>query len=208
MKVIAIDTPAAASDLKLLDDMHRLRARIFRDRLSWNVSCVDGREYDEFDRLAPTYIIALSSTARIVGCVRLLPATGPTMIQEVFPSLIEGGHLIAHPKMIESSRFCVDTNDKEGKAEGSLNRVTFLMFAGILEWCLANSYSELVTATDVRFERILRRAGWPMRRLGNPVTINETRSVGGLLPISSDIFDLLRPADYFSLRIDGHTRAA
>jgi N-acyl-L-homoserine lactone synthetase len=35
------------------------------------------------------------------------------------------------------------------------------MFAGIVEWCLAAGYHEIVTATDVRFERIHNRAGFP-----------------------------------------------
>lgn len=208
MKVLAIRTPTAKSELEILDEMHCLRARVFRGRLSWNVLCVDGREYDEFDRQAPTYIIALSSTGRVVGSVRLLPAVGTTMLQSVFPQLLEGGHLESHRGMIESSRFCVDTADEEGRADGSLHLATLTMFAGIVEWCLMNRYSELVTATDVRFERILNRAGWPMRRLGRPTMINETRSVAGLLPINPQIFERLRPEQYHSSFADAQTRAA
>ena len=129
------------------------------------------------------------------------------MLQSVFSQLLEGGHLDAHRGMIESSRFCVDTTDEEGRADGSLHLATLSMFAGIIQWCVVNGYSELVTATDVRFERILNRAGWPMRRLGNPTMINETESVAGLLPIDLQIFERLRPEQFFSSFADAQTKA-
>jgi N-acyl-L-homoserine lactone synthetase len=208
MNVLAIRTPTTQRDLEILDQMHRLRAKVFQRRLSWNVQCIDGREYDDFDRLAPTYIIALSSRARVVGCARLLPATGSTMLGSVFPQLLHSGRLSAHRGMIESSRFCVDTDDEEGRVEGSLHSATLMMFAGIVEWCLLNGYTELATATDVRFERILNRAGWRMRRLGSPTMINETRSVAGVLPVDFETFDRLRPEPYSSSLIGMQTRAA
>lgn len=52
-----------------------------------------------------------------------------------------------------------------------MHQATLTMFAGIIEWSMANGYDEIVTATDLRFERILNRAGWPLRRLGEPVEI-------------------------------------
>jgi acyl homoserine lactone synthase len=72
------------------------------------------------------------------------------------------------------------------------------MFAGIVEWCMASGYNEIATATDVRFERILKRAGWPMDRLGDPTMINETRSVAGILPADTASFHRLRPDGYHS----------
>ncbi len=54
---------------------------------------------------------------------------------------------------------------------------------------MANGYNEIATATDVRFERILKRAGWPMQRLGDPTMINETRSIAGILPVDIASFN-------------------
>lgn len=198
MRVIAIAKPRTASETRIIDEMHRLRARVFQGRLSWNVRCVDGREYDEFDALSPTYILTLSGHDAVIGCARLLPVIGTTMLASVFPQLLRRGRLPAHPRMIESSRFCVDTECEEGRADGSLHAATLTMFAGIVEWSMANGYSEIATATDVRFERILKRAGWPMQRLGDPTMINETRSVAGVLPADAESFKRLRPAGYHS----------
>lgn len=198
MRVTAIAKPRTDSEKGILDEMHRLRARIFQGRLSWNVRCVADREYDEFDDLAPTYIVVLSGEDAVIGCARLLPATGTTMLGAVFPQLLRDGRLKAHQGLIESSRFCVDTGCEEGRAQGSLHAATLTMFAGIVEWCMANGYHEIATATDVRFERILKRAGWPMQRLGEPTMINETHSVAGILPADAASFERLCPDGYQS----------
>jgi N-acyl-L-homoserine lactone synthetase len=198
MRVIAIKTPGTPFERNAIDEMHQLRARIFRGRLAWNVSCVSGREYDEFDRLKPTYILALTSQDRVAGCARLLPATGTTMLSSVFQQLLHEGHLPTHERMVESSRFCVDTEVAAARGQGALHSATLSMFAGIVEWSVGQGYTEIATATDVRFERILTRAGWPMTRLGNVVMINETRSVAGLLRADRASFERLRPDDYQS----------
>lgn len=198
MQVVAISAERGSRDKKLLEAQHRLRARVFFDRLGWEVSVVDGQEADAFDRLQPTYILAVADTDLVVGCARLLPATGPTMVADVFSSLLPNGHLNSHSAMIESSRFCVDTSLGEGREDGSLHEATLTMFAGIIEWCIANGFTEIVTVTDLRFERILARVGWPLRRLGEPKKIGVTMTVAGILPADIAIFQKLRPSDYYS----------
>ncbi|MBB4581532.1 acyl homoserine lactone synthase [Rhizobium aethiopicum] len=208
MHLKAIRNAKSPEDLNLLDQMHQLRATVFEGRLSWNVHCFDGREFDEFDTLSPTYILAIASDERVVGCARLLPAVGTTMLQTIFPQLLETGQLASHRRMIESSRFCVDTAFIEGRGAGSPHSATLAMFAGLVEWSMLNGYSEIATATDVRFERILRRAGWPMRRLGSPTMINETHSVAGVLVADQASFDRLRPEHYRSSFVTLQQKAA
>ncbi|MDL2406160.1 acyl-homoserine-lactone synthase TraI [Rhizobium calliandrae] len=197
MHVIAIRNPNSPAEHHILDQMHCLRARIFQGRLGWDVRSVDGREFDQFDLMSPTYIITLGVGDAVIGCARLLPAVGATMLATVFPQLLRGGKLVAHEQMIESSRFCVDTSCADGRG-ASLHHATLTMFAGIIEWCRLNGFVEIATATDVRFERILGRAGWPMQRLGEPLTVNETLSVAGILPADRASFERLRPNGYSS----------
>jgi len=72
--------------------------------------------------------------------------------------------------------------------------MTLEMFAGIIEWSMANGYYEIVTATDLRFERILKRAGWPMQRLGQPCPIGSTMAVAGVLPADAASLNRIRAA--------------
>lgn len=198
MRVVAIKNPKNEAEHRLIQEMHRLRARIFRGRLAWKVRCTSGLETDQFDKLNPAYVLCLDHSEAVIGCARLLPATGDTMLEKVFPQLLEMAPLRTHHRMIESSRFCVDSNTSADRGQGGLHSATLAMFAGIVEWSILNGYREIVTATDVRLERILRRAGWPLSRLGPPAQINETTSVAGLLPADWQTFDLLRPGTYSS----------
>lgn len=199
MRAIAIRPDNNRDSSGLLDRMHRLRAQIFQGRLDWDVEVRQGREVDEFDAFRPTYILTVAPSLAVVGCARLLPATGPTMMQVLFPDLERDGLFHPHVGMVESSRFCVDTSLQTGRAGGSLHDVTLTMFAAIIEWSMGQGYSEIVTGTDIRFERILKRAGWPMARIGEPRPIGNTMAVAGLLPANWESFERVRPANYAPL---------
>jgi len=197
MRAIAIDANEHGGLASLLDEMHQLRARVFAGRLGWRVKVEYGRERDEYDTLGPTYILALTDRGAVAGCVRLLPTTGPTMLSQTFSQLLPGGQLRGKSTMVESSRFCVETRGG-GRGDRFLHHATLTMFAGIIGWSMSNGFDKIAAATDVRFERILHRAGWPMTRLGRVELIGETMSVVGILPADQASFDRVCPPGYRS----------
>lgn len=199
MRILVVSPDLYKQHSNVLTKMHRLRAAVFGRRLEWDVAITAGEERDQYDQLQPTYILAVTPTGSVAGCVRLLPASGPTMLEGTFPQLLENGSLPARSGVIESSRFCVDTSLAAGREGGQLHLATLTMFAGIIEWSMANGYTQLVTATDLRFERILKRAGWPMARLGEPAVIGNTVAVAGTLPIDRTSFERVCPPTYRSL---------
>jgi N-acyl-L-homoserine lactone synthetase len=206
MQIITVTPDRYVDHSSLMRQMHRLRAAVFGERLEWDVSITDAGERDEYDDLDPTYIVAVADGKKVVGCARLLPALGATMLEQTFPQLLASGSLTASASVVESSRFCVDTTLAAGRGGGQLHLATLTMFAGIIEWSLANGYDEIVTATDLRFERILNRAGWPMKRLGDPVAIGNTTAVAGTLPADRTSFERVRPHGYRSIAVDDHSR--
>jgi len=54
----------------------------------------------------------------------------------------------------------------------------------MIEFGLSRRLTEIVTVTDARMERILRRAGWPLRRIGKPHALGNTLAVAGYLDVS------------------------
>ncbi|MCM2435819.1 acyl-homoserine-lactone synthase [Agrobacterium rosae] len=201
MRILTVGPDQYDRHRNALRQMHRLRATIFGGRLAWDVFVTEGEERDQYDDLLPTYILAISADQKVVGCARLLPASGPTMLEQTFPQLLERGSLDTHSAMVESSRFCVDTSLQAGRG-GTLHQATLTMFAGIIEWSMVNGYDKIVTATDLRFERILKRAGWPMTRLGEPVAIGNTVAVAGHLPADRTSFERVCPPGYRSIIAD------
>lgn len=172
-------------------DMHRLRCRVFKERLDWGVEVRDGLEVDQFDQCDPVYLLNLDSAGRVQGCVRLLPTLGPNMLRDTFSALLDGSACPASADIWESSRFALDL---QGNASGggTLSPATTEMFAGMIEFGLARSLVDIVTVTDVRVERILRRAGWPLRRISEPTTLGNTNALVGYLEISLDALASVR----------------
>ncbi len=115
MQVLAISPDRYVEHQNLLKQMHQLRANVFGGRLEWDVTITDGGERDQYDDMNPTYILATFGGNKVVGCARLLPAAGPTMLERTFPQLLADGSLHATSAMIESSRFCVDTTLPAGR---------------------------------------------------------------------------------------------
>jgi acyl homoserine lactone synthase len=195
MQVVAVRKGENLESDRLIDGAHVLRALVFQERLGWNVTVRCGRERDAYDELKPTYLVATDeSHDRVMGCVRLLPATGPIMLRETFPTLLDAACIPHSPDVVESSRFCVDTRCRGAPSLSGLHDTTLALLEGLLEWAIANGHSRIVTATDLRFERLLGRAGLPFHRFGAPRQIGQTAAVAGMVVASAANIGRVRSA--------------
>jgi N-acyl-L-homoserine lactone synthetase len=180
--------------INAVTEMHRLRYRVFKERLDWDVQFSGEMEIDEFDALCPALLIQIASDARVQGCVRLLPSTGPTMLRDTFPLLLDGAPAPADPAVWESSRFALDLHHNTPMAAHGLATATYELFAGMIEFGLSRNLTDIVTVTDARMERILRRAEWPLRRIGEPRALGRTIAVAGYLEVSTESLARIRAA--------------
>jgi acyl homoserine lactone synthase len=194
MQVLAIAREAYGAHVDLLTGMHRLRHKVFKDRLGWNVCVVGDMEIDNYDGLGPTYLLVVGDDKTVLGSARLLPTTGPYMLSDTFPELLDGQPVPRSERLIESSRFCVDTERAEELGSAGLNKATFMLLSAVLEWGLHARAEAIVTVTDLRMERILRRAGWGMSRLGEPKKIGITTALAGMLEVSLPLTQRIREA--------------
>jgi acyl homoserine lactone synthase len=162
--ILLIEPEAYALFRPELTEMHRLRYRVFKERLAWTVTTQGDQEIDSFDASSPVYLLhRRGDHSPIEGCVRLLPSTGPTMLRDVFGVLTEGNAVATTPAVWESSRFAVDTSRADHPTRGGLAPATYELFAGMIEFGLYRKLIAIMTVTDVRMERILRRVDWPLR---------------------------------------------
>lgn len=79
-------------------------------------------------------------------------------------------------------------------ASQGISKATYEFFAGVIEFGLSRGLTDIVTVTDVRMERILRRATWPLRRVGQPKAFARSLAVAGYLEVSSDSLGRVRAA--------------
>src|SRR6516162_3784532 len=123
---------------KEIDAMFRNRAEIFSKRLAWKVTVKDGYERDTFDNANPLYLVSVDpDTEEYWGSLRLLPTTGPNMLRDVFPQLLDGDY-IESATIWESSRICsATTTGQPDRSRTGVNYVLSELILGIGEVAVA-----------------------------------------------------------------------
>ena len=177
----------AEHNVSILYQMHRLRKAVFKDRLGWDVTVRGEFEIDEYDALGPSYLLSVDGHGTLNGCVRLLPTTGPNMLRDIFPFFVTKTAVPRGEQVWEASRFAVSGNGSGVAAEAGLSHVTYELLIGVLKFGLSNGITMIVCVVDVRMERILRRAGWQLERLGPTRRIGNTIAMAGQLEVSEQI---------------------
>lgn len=169
-----------------LDPIFRLRHQVFKERLGWDVRSVDGRETDEFDTSGAIYGVVHDETGELEGCFRLLPTTGRYMLKDTFGQLLHGRPAPCSPRVLESSRFAVLPSRWNHNNKLALLEVTSELLILQLTYCLEHGIDQMVSVTDVRFERVLRTAGLICERYGPSIRIGSTLAVAGWLEATEE----------------------
>jgi len=169
-------------DFRTLAAMYRLRHQVFHDRLGWAVNSDNGMEYDEFDDLKPVYIVVRAGDGAVQGCWRLLPTTGPYMLRDVFPQLLGGAPPPRAPDIWELSRFAVAADQVEGPGFG-FSDIPLRMMQTSVRFAHKNGIRRYVTVTSVAIERLLRKQGIHMARLGPVQRIGRVLTVACTLAV-------------------------
>lgn len=85
-------------DIEDLGEMHKLRAKIFKERMGWDVPLMSGMEIDGYDAIEPFYMMIKKTGGILMGCWRILPTTGPYMLKDSFAELLYGNTAPEDPK--------------------------------------------------------------------------------------------------------------
>jgi acyl homoserine lactone synthase len=185
MHASIIEMPLTTPEMtRCLDGMFKLRHEVFKERLNWDVGSFSGRERDQFDDLDPVYIVC-EQDGEVLGSWRLLPTTGPYMLRDVFPELLHGAPAPAAPDVWEISRFAVSKRVAGNDSLGTIRAVTQLLLDQLFTFAARRSLSRIVAVSDVRFERILKRAGLLTHRFGPPLQIGVTQAVAGYADVTT-----------------------
>lgn len=170
---------------QLLDGMYKLRHAVFAERLRWTSLNSDRREIDLYDVLNPVYLICRDPAGEVVGCWRLLPTTGPYMLKDIFAHLLWGAPPPEQPDVWEISRFAIDPRWRDYDSLGGVGSVVGQMLLDLFDFADANGITRIVAASDIRFDRILRRAGLSTTHYGPPVRMENSSAVAGWADITA-----------------------
>jgi len=166
---------------KEMDAMFRNRAAIFSERLGWEVVVKDGYERDVFDDSNPLYLVSVDpDTEDYRGSLRLLPTTGPNMLRDVFPHLLDGDYLES-ATIWECSRICVGA--AHGQPERDGGRAAYVLselILGIGEVAVAAGLTQIVAVFDARMLRVLKAVGCNPEIIGTPRPIGDVMCYAAL----------------------------
>lgn len=170
----------------LLDQMYELRARVFRDRLGWEVKVQDGREIDLFDDLDPAYLLSLDENYNVVGCNRMLQTTGPHMLADVFDAILDGQPPLRSATVWENTRFCIDAKRIGANRTGkSVSYTACELMLGIAEYAYDSGISDVISVVDPAMDRVMKRCNnAPYDYLGKTVQMGKTRALAALSDIT------------------------
>lgn len=141
----------------LFDQMFRQRARLFKDKLGWDVK-VDarGREVDQYDQGNTIYLITTNETDAIVGSLRLRSTltdhmmTGP--FQPLFPDFA-----FRSPTVFECTRFVAQ--DDRGARHNGLSRAACELLIGMFEFAGQAGITQILGLFEAPMLRVYRRCG-------------------------------------------------
>lgn len=170
--------------------MHTLRAEVFSGRLGWDVHVTDdGLEIDQFDAVPSVhYILAQGPDRAVDACWRLLPTQGPNMLRDVFPELLHGQPAPASADVWELSRFAVaasklSADESAGNHQVGFGELSVGLMAESARFALAHGIARYVTVTTAPIERMLRKLGVHVHRLGPPVRIGSVLAVACFIEV-------------------------
>ena len=178
-----------------MDAMFRNRAETFSDRLGWEVVVKDGYERDAFDDANPLYLVSVDpDTEEYWGSLRLLPTTGPNMLRDVFPQLLDSEY-IESATIWESSRICAaGVAGRLERNRNGINTVLSELILGIGEVAVAAGLTQIVSVFDARIFRVLKAAGCNPQLIGTPRRIGGVMTYAGLFDTGEGPLEAFRAA--------------
>lgn len=158
--------------------LYQLRKRVFADRLGWDVEPNGDMEQDQYDR-ADTRWVLIEDDQGLCACVRLLSCDRPYMMPDIFPTTLAGEPAPRSADSWEMTRLAIDA-DRAPRFDNGVSELTLILFREANRYAMAHGVRELIGVASTPVERIYRRMGLPITRLGHgkPVDLGVVRGLG------------------------------
>lgn len=160
------------------NELYRFRKRVFSDRLGWDVESHRGLERDSFDK-PDTHWVLIEDEQGLCGCIRLLSCAQDYMLPSIFPCALAGELVPRSAEVWELTRLAIDA-ERAPRFDNGISELTCVLFREVYAFAREREIRELVAVVSLPVERIFRRLGLPIERLGHRQTVDlgAVRGVG------------------------------
>ncbi len=176
MNYCSVSTPFLTQENKI--ELFRYRHNVFVDLLGWDLELSAKNtalrlEEDQFDTEETVYVYSKDKFDNITGCARLLPTTQPYLLEEVFPELLNGMPAPKSDDVWELSRFaCVDLNQPVQAINSQCqSKYSVDLMNETIRFARERGAKHLISVSPLGIERLLKKNGFPISRLGPPKRI-------------------------------------
>ncbi len=171
----------------LAEQMFRMRARVFKDRLRWDVNVNDGMERDLYDDMDPLYVMSIDDRSGLLrGAVRILPTTGPHMMCDIFNDFFDEPVFAQSPQIWECTRFAIHPDFEASLTPTGLNVATSELLLGVCEAGLKSGVTQILGVSEVPMLRIYRRSGWAPEIVGRSARPGTVAIFAGLWDVTRE----------------------
>lgn len=192
---------------KLLDAMFRLRARTFYEELGWDVKVESGRERDSYDDLSPVYLVWQGKrSGALIGSLRLLPTTGPTLLNDVFKKTLPENFNLSTPGIWEGTRLCVDQKTLNLEYPRMEPKFAFcMMLLALCELGIEKGIQTLISNYEPPTKRLYQMAGAPLELLGKADGYGKRPVCAGAFRVAPDVLSTMQQKLKISVPLLSHS---
>lgn len=174
-----------------LESYFEWRHRIYVEERGWSeLRRGDGRERDQFDTDQTVHVLALEG-GEIVGGSRLIAASNPTLLGEVFPYLVERGQVPRDRATLEWTRMFVVPSRRIARRKFTVRGA---LFAGVMDYAVAVGARQTGGVIETFWLPYLAQVGWHPYILGMPRIIAGSMTLAAFVPVSAEALQSVRAA--------------
>lgn len=194
MMIISVQAHEYRKYSTVLPQMFRARKRVFWDALGWDVKIEGDVERDQYDEMAPVYLIWCDpAQTRHYGSMRLMPTTGPTLLYDVFRRTFPDAANLSAPGIWEGTRMCID---EEALAidhpEIPPGRAFSLLLVALCEFALKHGIHTMISNYEPHVRRLYARAGANVHELGRADGFGRHPVCCGAFEVSLEVLSSMR----------------
>ena len=175
-----------------LDEHHQIRHRIYVEELRWRglTPRADKREYDQFDTPETVYLLGLEQ-GRVVGGLRLVPTTGPQLINDVFSRFASERGVPRRPDIAEWTRIFVVPERRE---EHTGSKIGSTVIASMIDYGLEEGLSAISAVMNTFWLPKFLKYKWRVRPLGLPDVHDDEWLIAVLIDVTPEALAGIRSA--------------